>query len=196
MKHLLVLLLVVISIGCYRGPRGHMGANGKPGIPGVPGAPGSPGMPGNDGDDGSNGHSTVFTTGSADINLCANGGTVIALGLDLNDNLALDLGETEETAIICNGLNGSNGQDGSNAPPTAFTPVSIIDPCGTRPSFYNEVFLKLNNGMILVSFSDNSNGNNTRFSLLTAGTYQTTDGDNCTFTINGAGAITYENHHY
>jgi len=158
------------------------------------------GKDGKDGRDGANGHSAIYTTTSASSSQCSNGGTVILTAVDLDDNQVLDLTDGNiQSVVVCNGLNGqdgSNGTDGQNAPPTPFTPVGLLDPCGTNPNLHNEVFLKLADGTVLASFSDNVNGYNTRFSILTAGTYQTTDGDGCVFTIDASGTITSENHHY
>lgn len=175
---------------------------------------GQDGITGSTGNSGTNGHSAAFSQSSVDTSVCTNGGYAISAGVDLNDNHLLELTETTQVAIICNGLNGQNGSNGStgatgqagtngtngtngqDAPPTAFTPVGLVDPCGDAPGRYDEVFLKLANGMLLASFSDNANGMNTRFSVLTPGSYGTTDGDNCVFTVNSSGVITYENHHY
>lgn len=94
-----------------------------------------------------------------------------------------------------NGLNGTDGrdgidgQDGEDAEVPPYAVVSIIDPCGDAPDIYDEVLLKLANGQFLASFSDNANGKNTRFALVPVGTYQTTDGSNCTFTINADGSV-------
>jgi hypothetical protein len=71
--------------------------------------------------------------------------------------------------------------------------VSIVDPCGTKPGYYNEVLLKLSNGQLLSSFSDNANGLNTHFAVLPDGNYATTDGTNCQFTVLN-GSVT--NEHY
>ena len=110
---------------------------------------------------------------------------------DTNRNNLFDLTDGSiMSTTICNGV------DGDDAPATAFTPVALLDPCGDAPGRYDEVFLKLSNGTILASFSDNVSGLNTRFSVLTPGTYQTTDGDNCVFTINALGQFTYQNHVY
>lgn len=81
------------------------------------------------------------------------------------------------------GQNGTNGSNGLNAD-TTYQVTEIIDPCGDDPYKYDEVILKLGNGKYLASFSDNASGLNTRFGLLPAGTYRTTDGTNCTFTLN------------
>jgi hypothetical protein len=108
-------------------------------------------------------------------------------GLDLNDDLALAAEEVTSSAQICNG---------TNAPTTPWTQISLLNPCGDAPGIYDEVLVRAQDGTIVASFSDNANGKNTRFSVLTAGTYQTTDGDNCVFSINSLGNITYESHNY
>jgi hypothetical protein len=54
----------------------------------------------------------------------------------------------------------------------------------------------LSNGTILASFSDNISGYNTRWSVLVPGSYSTTDGDGCSFTVDNTGTFTYENHHW
>lgn len=154
---------------------------------------GNDGTNGQDGSNGSNGHSAAFSQSIADVSLCANGGAVINMGIDLNDDSVLQLAETKQTAIVCNGLNGTNGQ---NAPPSPFSPVSVVNPCGDAPSIDDEVFLRLGNGQLLWSQSDNIQGYNTRFSLGRAGTWQTTDGDACIFTLDANYQITYENKHY
>lgn len=155
------------------------------------GVDGNDGQNGNDGLNGSNGHSMVFDTASANSTQCSNGGNIILLGLDLNDNLVLDSSDGNlQSAIICNGL------DGQDAPPTPFTPTGVVNPCGDAPSVYDEVLIKLSNGTLIASFSQNANGQNTRFAILPAGTYITTDGDNCTFSVNSNGDITYESHVY
>lgn len=203
-----------------RGPQGDTG----PSITGPQGPPGTPGVgtTGPQGPAGSNGHSVAFKITAADVSLCSNGGNVISAGLDLNDDLTLQTSEIQQVAIICdgtngtngtngsngtngtngsngtngnNGSNGTNGHDGSDAPPTAFTPVGLINPCGDAPGVYDEVFLKLANGMVIASFSDSANGKNTRFSVLVPGTYVTTDGDSCVFSVDASGNIYNENHH-
>ena len=65
--------------------------------------------------------------------------------------------------------------------------VSIVDPCGNHPTKIDEVFLKLSTGHIVASFSDTAAGLNTRFSLLTDGSFSTTDGTGCSFTVSGGG---------
>lgn len=81
-----------------------------------------------------------------------------------------------------NGIDGKDGKDGLDAD-TTYSVVEIIDPCGDAENVYDEVILKLGNGTYLASFSDNASGLNTRFGILPPGTYQTTDGTNCIFTL-------------
>lgn len=173
--------------------------DGKDGENGAAGINGQNGQDGIDGQDGSNGHSVVYSLLPADS--CSAGGQTILLAQDINDNLSLDITDSNiHSLTICNGQDGVNGQDGQNgqdgvdAPPTMFTPVGIVDPCGDASGIYDEVFLKLQNGTLLASFSDNSNGKNTRFSVLTPGSYITTDGSNCFFTVDGNNNIV--NQHY
>jgi hypothetical protein len=97
--------------------------------------------------------------------------------------------------IVCDGevgqdgTNGNDGQDGTNGTnglnaDLTYAVIDIIDPCGDHPTKQDEVILKLGSGKYLASFSDNANGLNTRFSTLSPGTYQTTDGTGCVFTLN------------
>lgn len=170
MKKLSLVLLVVLG-GC--GPDVYVvsGPVGKPGA---------------------NGHNSLVAL-VAGAPSCSNGGTTLLSGLDSNDSAVLDAGEVTFSADLCNGNDGAVGQD---APPTQFTPTGLVNPCGDAPGIYDEVFIKLANGTLIASFSDNANGNNTRFSVLTTGTYQTTDGDGCTFSVDGSGNITNESHQF
>lgn len=61
--------------------------------------------------------------------------------------------------------------------------VAVVDPCGQQGSVANEVLLKLSNGKLLASFSDTASGLNTRFAVLGNGTFRTTDGTSCNFTV-------------
>lgn len=79
---------------------------------------------------------------------------------------------------------------------TQFSIVGIVDPCGDAPGIHDEVFLRLADNSLLASFSDNMDGTNTRFVVIDPGSYQTTDGDNCSFTIDAGFNIINENHHY
>ena len=92
------------------------------------------------------------------------------------------------------GDTGSQGPAGQSAPVTPFSAVTIVDPCGDKSGVYDEVLLKLADGTILASFSDDVNGKNTRFSLLNPGSYMTTDSSRCFFTIDSNMNIV--NQHY
>lgn len=128
---------------------------------------------------------------------CDNGGSTVLSGLDSDRNGVLDAIEVTASADLCNGRDGSNGQDGQDgedgedAVLPGFTPVAVVDPCGDAPGVYDEVLLRLANGSILASFSQNASGLNTRFSLIPAGTYGTTDGTGCVFTVHSNGSVTW-----
>jgi len=171
-----------------RGVMGPTGQNGTNGVDGQDGSTGETGLPGQDG------HSVVFMITTATT--CTNGGQTILLATDANDNGTLDLATDGNlsSATICNGGDGEDGEDGDDAPPSPFTPVGLIDPCGDKPSVWDEVLLKLYDGSLLASFSDNANGANTRLSVLPAGTYMTTDGDACVFTVNASLEVVGESH--
>jgi hypothetical protein len=164
----------------------------------VPGPKGDTGAPGIQGLAGADGHSAVFKAVTADSSVCPTGGYVLSAGVDLNNDSVLQVSETKSVAVVCNGAVGStgaSGQAGKDATLPPFAPIALVDPCGTNPHIYNEVFLRLANGMLLASFSDDLNGRNTRFSVLVPGNYMTSDGDNCSFTVDANGNITNESHH-
>jgi hypothetical protein len=133
----------------------------------------------------------IFSTGDRYQNgfLVCNGavgasGNDGAQGSQGEQGIQGEQGEQGETGLQGEaGQNGVNGLPGLNAD-TTYQVTEIIDPCGQQhPNGYDEVILKLGNGKYLASFSDNANGLNTRFGVLPAGTYRTTDGTNCTFTL-------------
>lgn len=78
-------------------------------------------------------------------------------------------------------------QNGSSSEPSAFTIVDLIDPCGQEADF-DEVLLKLYNGQYLVHFS---HGGKQFLSTIGTGSYVTTDGTNCHFTINQDGTVNW-----
>lgn len=89
------------------------------------------------------------------------------------------------------GAQGSPGESivGPQGPEGQAAVVEVIDPCLDAPGIYDEVILRLANGQLLASFSQNASGLNTRFAILTPGSYQTTDGSNCSFTVTAEGDI-------
>ena len=68
-------------------------------------------------------------------------------------------------------LNGQNGADGQNAPPTAYSVTAVIDPCGKQAAF-DEVLLKLANGQIMAHFAS---GAQQFLALIGPGSYSTSD---------------------
>lgn len=177
--------------------------NGKDGAAGSDGQDGKAGTDGKDGTDGQNGtngingavgapgqdgYSVVFNSFST-APTCSNGGYTLMVAVDSNRNHVFDSGDSNiQSTEIC------NGQNGQDAPPTQFTPVTVIDPCGDAPGIYDEVFLRFANGQLLWSLSDSASGLNTRFSLAVPGNWQTTDGSHCYFTIDSG--LNVINQHY
>lgn len=167
------------------------GVDGKDGVTGVAGS------------NGSNGHSVVFSTLLSSPVQCTNGGSVILMALDTNDNNVFDNSDSNiQSTIICNGtkgdqgIAGQNGNDGAqgvsgnnghDAPPTQFTTVQVLEPCGHNSSPYKEVLLRLTDGSILASFSELASGYNTRLTLLSDGTFSDTDSSGCVFTVSTSG---------
>ncbi len=142
---------------------------------------------------GINGHSMQFSVFAAAPEICAAGGSTLMMALDIHDNGFYSLTDPgQQQMTICNGANGANGTNGTNgtngvdAPVPAYSPVDVIIPCGNTVS-YKEVLLRLSNGQVLASFSENISGLNTRLSLIPDGTYMNTDGSNCTFSISTSG---------
>lgn len=174
-----------------KGDRGEAGESGTEGAQGNSGVNGQNGSDGTNGTNGNNGYSTLIEL--IPSTTCNNGGTGILTGLDFNRSGLIDLGDINvQSTDICNGENGANGED---APvPAPYTPVSVIDPCGDKSGVFDEILLRLSNNQILASFSDNANGQNTRFSLLIPGSYMTTDGSHCYFSVDNNGNIV--NEHY
>lgn len=146
------------------GSTGSQGPRGDQGIPGQSGKDGTDGSNGADGKDGKDGSSCTATQTS--------NGAIISC--------------TDGTSVVI--LNGTDGEDGEDAPPTAYSVVEIKDVCGDQSGF-DEVLLKLGNGKWLAHFS--GSGNNF-LTILTPGTYRTTDGTSCHFTVNSNGTITGE----
>lgn len=153
------------------------------------------GPTGPEGQSGADGLSVIFD--SFDNVTCPSGGKTILIAQDVNNNGLIDplIDLNIRSMDICNGSDGQQGsqgeqgqqgqqgQQGEQGPVSEFTPVEIVDPCGDKPDIYDEVFLRLFNGQLLWSLSDNQNGLNTRFSLAVPGSWKTTDGSHCFFSI-------------
>jgi hypothetical protein len=113
-----------------------------------------------------------------DPTVAPNGGALITCG--------------STSTLVLNGAPGPagpQGDAGAPAPPTAYSVVNVIDPCGPSGGA-DEVFLLLANGTLVASFSDDADGLNTRLSILTDGTWETSDGTNCVFTVSTDTSVT------
>ena len=105
------------------GPAGADGTNGANGTNGADGADGQDGADGAPGTDGVDGHKAIAVTGSETAGAnCANGGIKIEVGVDDNDDSALQASEIDYTSFICNGADGING---STSVKTMLTSISI-----------------------------------------------------------------------
>lgn len=192
-----------------QGANGSDGLNGEKGEQGVQGNAGTDGKDGKDGAAGADGYSLVFLSTSAPLTSCSAGGTILLIGKDLNRNGVLDLNPMEpnsdgpsESLIICNGLAGADGKDGQDGatgatgatgaqgpqgPAGVSTNIGFIDPCGDKAGVVDEVLLKIPDGvggwLLLASVSDDTNGKNTRLSILPNGNYMTTDNSSCFFKV-------------
>jgi len=65
--------------------------------------------------------------------------------------------------------------------------VALIDPCGDGAGF-DEILLKLQNGTLIAYFES---GSNRHLSVLPAGSYRTTDAQNCNFTVSSSGVVSW-----
>ncbi len=145
------------------------------------GVRGQNGEVGPSGPAGSNGHSMVFQTLAASSEQCGSqGGTVILMALDV-DGLGTYQPHLPQatSATLCNG---------STPAVASYTPVEAIQPCGSGPGF-REVLLRLSNGQVLASLSNNAQGDMTRLAFLPDGNYMTTDSMSCRFSLSSSGHV-------
>jgi hypothetical protein len=143
------------------GEDGHDGAQGQDGVDGKDGIAGTNGV---------DGKSCTVTEVENGVEIaCEDGSSSIVLnGQDGTD------GEDGE-----NGTDGSDGQDGES-----FF-YGTIDPCGPQTANgLDEVLLEFNDSSIYAVYAS---GGRIHLTKLTPGTYVTTDGTNCVFTIDENG---------
>lgn len=62
----------------------------------------------------------------------------------------------------------------------------VIDPCGDYPGGFDEVILRTTSGKLLAYFES---GTKRFLSVIPVGSYSTTDGSSCGFTVNGSGMV-------
>jgi len=110
---------------------------------------------------------------------CVAGGYSLLTATDSNSNGLIDSTDKNYSLVdVCNGVAGSNGAVG----PSGI--LVIVDPCSDFPGVHDEVLIRLADDRLLASFSNNFNGDYTRFSILLAGNnFQTTDGSGCFFSV-------------
>ena len=144
------------------------GPQGNAGVPGGVGPSGERGAEGDTGEAGPQGESGAGCTV-----------TPVANGVEVK------CGEGE-AVVIHNGQDGVNGQDGRGGI-TAYTVTSIVDSCGKQAS-YDEVLLRMGNGDLMAHYSD---GSKQFITVIGPGTYLTTDGTSCMFTIHPDKTITW-----
>lgn len=75
-----------------------------------------------------------------------------------------------------------NGTDGANAP-SVLGIQQVVRPCPNLIGSFPEVFLVLTDRTILAYFTSNGSALTARLAALTPGSYQTSDGRNCTVNI-------------
>jgi hypothetical protein len=86
-------------------------------------------------------------------------------------------GDSGKDGQSVQGPKGDTGKAGANSV------VSLIAPCGVASSPWKEQIMCLTTGQLLASFSQNSAGQNTRFSLIGTGDYEDTDESGCNFHV-------------
>lgn len=128
------------------------------------------------GKDGVNGTSCLVTQIPIGDSVLPNGGAIIHCATN--------------SVLISNGSNGhdgSNGTNGHDAPAAAFAITEVIDPCGDAPGIDDEVFLHLANGQLIWLQVDSASALTARLAKARDGSWQTTDGSACNFTISTTG---------
>lgn len=132
------------------------------------------GLNGAPGSDGQNGYSMVFEVVPAPVQVCLAGGNVLLMALDIGRTGVYDISYPSQQSItLCNGQNGQI---------SGYSPVEAIQACGGGGA-YREVLLRLANGQVLSSFSEDSGGTMTRLAFLPDGTYMNTDSSGCIFSL-------------
>lgn len=148
---------------CNVAPRdGQDGADGQAGPQGISGLPGAQGVPGAPGKDGINGRD----------------------GIDGEDGI-----DGKDGEVGPKGDKGEDGTDGADAPAGDYNIVAIISLCPSTVSNGNnnqgvergaEILLRLSNGELLAVFSSSGK---VFLANIGPGSYMTTDGRKCKFTV-------------
>jgi hypothetical protein len=127
--------------------------------------------------------------GSGAVVLNGNTGAAGSNGAD-GSSCSVNQMSNGATILCTDGTNAAilNGQDGADAPATAYSIIEMKDPCGDQSGF-DEVLLKTANGKWIAHFAS---GINQFLTVLTPGTYQTTDSTRCRFSLDSSGNIVNE----
>jgi hypothetical protein len=121
---------------------------------------------------------TTTKTSNGALIACEDGTSAVVLnGNDGNNGLNGSDGVNGVDGT--NGTNGTDGRDGVDTSMTAYTVVEVIDPCG-RQTMFDEIMLRLANGQLMAVYADPSNQ---FLTFVPPGTYMTTDGTKCIFTV-------------
>lgn len=158
------------------GDRGSDGDRGPMGLPGLSGERGKRGEQGEVGPSGPRGEEGLPGTSAVD-------GASCSVSTVLNGSLI----ECEDgtSSLVLNGVDGQNGNDGINGEdgqdlePGVYDVVEIISLCGPQSGF-SEVILRLANGDLLAHYSQ---GSKQFLTLLSPGSFVSTDGFACSFTV-------------
>lgn len=134
--------------------------------------PNKPGLNGRDGRDGAPGSGCSVAT--VDVGPVAPHGGARITCSDGSDVLLLNGAP---------GAVGPQGPVGPAAPATPFTIVQAITPCPNLPGAHAEVILVMQNRQLLASVSNSDTLSNTRLAFISVGSWRTTDGRNCNFTV-------------
>lgn len=136
------------------------------------------GTNGANGSDGKDGNGVAFAVVNASAEQCPSGGSTILMATDVGNTGVYDVNASNQQSMtICNG---------QNAVAPAYTPVEPIYACGNNVA-YKEVLLRLSNGQVLGSVSDNTSGKMTRLAFLTDGNFVNTDNSGCNFSLSTSG---------
>jgi hypothetical protein len=189
MKKALILISLFVA-GC--GTEGIV-SYGYP-VVGATGPQGEQGPKGDKGDPGEN--CTVQQAVNGALILCPDGSNVLVMngekgdkgdqgdaGQDGTDGQDGQQGEKGDK-----GDKGDDGENGLDAPATPYSIVAIIDPCGDMPGQFDEILIRLADNTLIAYFES---GGNRFLSAIPAGSYRTTDVQQCHFTVNANMTVTF-----
>lgn len=157
-------------------PSSTSGGKTNGGIPGPVGASGSPGPAGSS--------CTTYQTATGAEIKCTDGSRSILSngtpGAPGQPGTSCSVNPISGGAqIVCTDGSSVVITDGLPAPSSPYTITSVVDPCGPQTT-YDEVLLKMSNGHLLAHFSS---GSNQFLTEIGPGSYVTTDGSHCYFSV-------------